>query len=193
MDTAFWQKSFAAEVKATVPGYDLASIVIIAIPWCTGTVIGLTARAIEKTPVWYTYPRQLTDLEVNSGLVMPYVLRSLLGTGATAGLLVLIFMAITSTISSSMIAVSSIISMDFYRTYFNPHASDRKTLRVSHIGVVFHGCFMAGFAIMVRFSWLEYPLQPAEGRRNGCNSLAWLEIYSYRPDRRPVLHCLYVC
>ncbi|QSZ36686.1 hypothetical protein DSL72_006567 [Monilinia vaccinii-corymbosi] len=89
---------------------------------------------------------------VNSGLVMPYVLRSLLGRGATAGLLVLIFMAITSTVSSSMIAVSSIISLDFFRTYIDPHASDRKTLKVSHLGVVFHGCFMAGFAIMLEYA-----------------------------------------
>jgi urea-proton symporter len=180
MDTAFWQKSFAAEVSATVPGYDLASVVIIAIPWCTGTVIGLTARAIEKTPVWYTYPRQLTTLEINSGLVMPYVLRSLLGTGATAGLLVLIFMAITSTISSSMIAVSSIISMDFYRTYFNPRASDRKTLRVSHIGVVFHGCFMAGFAIMLVYAgatnyWATYfrPIVACPGILPMVLALSW--------------------
>lgn len=83
---------------------------------------------------------------------MPYVLKSLLGTGATSGLLVLIFMAITSTVSSSMIAVSSIISLDFFRTYVNPRASDRKTLQVSHIGVVFHGCFMAGFAIMLQYA-----------------------------------------
>ena len=75
MDTAFWQKSFAAEVSAVVPGYDLASAVIIAIPWCTGTIIGLTARAIEKTPVWFTYPERLSLDEVNAGLVMPYVLR----------------------------------------------------------------------------------------------------------------------
>lgn len=152
MDTAFWQKSFASEVSATVPGYDLASIVIIAIPWCTGTIFGLTARAIEKTPVWILYPETLTATQVNSGLVMPYVLKSLLGTGATAGLLVLIFMAITSTVSSSMIAVSSIISLDFFRTYINPFASDKKTLKISHLGVVGHGCFMAGFAIMLEYA-----------------------------------------
>ncbi|KAF2770458.1 SSS family solute:Na+ symporter [Teratosphaeria nubilosa] len=152
MDTAFWQKSFASEVNATVPGYDLASLAIIAIPWCTGTVLGLSARAIEKTPVWYTYPEQLTLKQVNSGLVMPYVIRSLLGTGPTTGLLLLIFMAITSTVSSSMIAVSSIISLDFFRTYINPRASDRKTLQVSHLGVVFHGCFMAGFALMLNYA-----------------------------------------
>ncbi|EXJ72193.1 uncharacterized protein A1O5_04697 [Cladophialophora psammophila CBS 110553] len=152
MDTAFWQKSFASEVHSTVPAYDLVSIVILAIPWCTGTIIGLSARAIEKTPIWFDYPNTLTATQVNSGLVMPYVLKSLLGTGATAGLLVLIFMAITSTVSSSMIAVSSIISLDFFRTYINPHASDRKTLKVSHWGVVFHGCFMAGFAIMLEYA-----------------------------------------
>ncbi|TGO42354.1 hypothetical protein BHYA_0009g00330 [Botrytis hyacinthi] len=152
MDTAFWQKSFASEVHSTVPAYDLVSIVIIAIPWCTGTIIGLSARAIEKTPIWFDYPNTLTITQVNSGMVMPYVLRSLLGKGATTGLLVLVFMAITSTVSSSMIAVSSIISLDLFRTYINPAASDRKTLKVSHWGVVFHGCFMAGFAIMLEYA-----------------------------------------
>lgn len=152
MDTGFWQKSFASEVRSTVPAYGLVSVVILAIPWCTGTIIGLSARAIEKTPIWFDYPNILTLKQVNSGLVMPYVLRSLLGEGATTGLLVLIFMAITSTVSSSMIAVSSIISLDGYRTYINPRASDRKTLQVSHWGVVFHGCFMAAFAIMLEYA-----------------------------------------
>jgi Na+/proline symporter len=115
----------------------LVSVVILAVPWCTGTIIGLSARAIEHTPVWVGYPNTLTLTQVNSGMVMPYVLRSLLGHGATAGLLVLVFMAITSTVSSSVIA-------DFFRTYINPMASDRKTLSVSHWGVVVHGCFMAG-------------------------------------------------
>ncbi|KAG9588854.1 SSS family solute:Na+ symporter, partial [Aureobasidium melanogenum] len=152
MDTAFWQKSFASEVESVVPAYDLVSVVILAVPWCTGTIIGLSARAIEKTPVWFDYPNLLTEKQVNSGLVMPYVLRSLLGKGATSGLLVLIFMAITSTVSSSVIAVSSIISQDFYRSYINPKASDRKILKVSHFGVVGHGCFMAGFAIMLQYA-----------------------------------------
>ncbi|KAH0388605.1 SSS family solute:Na+ symporter, partial [Aureobasidium melanogenum] len=152
MDTAFWQKSFASEVESVVPAYDLVSVVILAVPWCTGTIIGLSGRAIEKTPIWFDYPNLLTEKQVNSGLVMPYVLRSLLGKGATSGLLVLIFMAITSTVSSSVIAVSSIISQDFYRSYINPKASDRKILKVSHFGVVGHGCFMAGFAIMLQYA-----------------------------------------
>lgn len=151
MDTAFWQKSFASEVESVVPAYDMVSIVILAVPWCTGTIIGLSGRAIEKTPIWFDYPNLLTEKQVNSGMVMPYVLRSLLGEGATTGLLVLVFMAITSTVSSSVIAVSSIISLDFYRSYINPKASDRKILKVSHWGVVGHGAFMAGFAIMLQY------------------------------------------
>lgn len=51
MDTAFWQKSFASEVKSTVPAYALVSVVILAIPWCTDTIIGLAARAIEHNPI----------------------------------------------------------------------------------------------------------------------------------------------
>jgi Na+/proline symporter len=142
MDTAFWQKSFASEVHSTVPAYDLVSIVILAIPWCTGTIIGLSARAIEKTPIWFDYPNTLTVTQVNSGLVMPYVLRSLVGPGATAGLLVLIFMAITSTVSSSMIAVSSIISLDFF-----PHLHQPSRVRPQNPPGKPLGCYL---------SWLLY-------------------------------------
>lgn len=180
MDTAFWQKSFASDVKATVPAYALVSVVILAVPWCTGTIVGLSARAIESTPIWFDYPNKLTLKQVNSGMVMPYVLRSLLGQGATTGLLVLIFMAITSTISSSVIAVSSIISLDFFRTYINPKASDRKTLSVSHWGVVAHGCFMAGFAIMLEYAgatnnWSTYfrPIIACPGILPMILSLLW--------------------
>ncbi|KAF2845566.1 hypothetical protein T440DRAFT_544027 [Plenodomus tracheiphilus IPT5] len=152
MDTAFWQKSFASDVRSTVPSYVLVSVVILAVPWCTGTIVGLSARAIENTPIWFDYPNTLTLTQVNSGMVMPYVLRSVLGKSATTGLLVLIFMAITSTVSSSVIAVSSILSLDVFRTYVDPKASDRKTLSISHWGVVLHGCFMAGFAIMLEYA-----------------------------------------
>lgn len=90
---------------------------------------------------------------------MPYVLKSLLGTGACIGLLLLLFMAVTSTVSSSMIAVSSIISFDFYRTYFNPKATDRQTLKVSHWAVVFHGCFIAAWTIMLNYAGANGELQ----------------------------------
>jgi hypothetical protein len=120
-------------------------------------------------------------------MVMPYVLRSLLGHGATAGLLVLVFMAITSTVSSSVIAVSSIISLDFFRTYINPKASDRKTLSVSHWGVVVHGCFMAG-------KRTSLPLTPSANQTDKPQGFAIMLEYAGATNNwstyfRPIIAC----
>lgn len=101
--------------------------------------MGLSARVIETLPISPTYPRAFT------GFVMPYTIKALLGSGANVGMLLLLFMAVTSTVSSSMIAVSSIISFDI----------------VSHLGVCFHGVFITGFALALNYgganiSWMNY-------------------------------------
>jgi Na+/proline symporter len=152
-DTAFWQKSFASDVRATVPGYTLASAAIIAVPWGMGTVIGLTGRVIEDTPVFKALlPDGLTTDLVGNGMVLPLVLKSLLGDSAVRALLVLTFMAVTSTMSSSMIAVSSLVSFDILRTYLKPSASDGQILRVSHGAVVVHGFVIAAWTVMMNYS-----------------------------------------
>ncbi|KAI1760661.1 Sodium:solute symporter family-domain-containing protein [Hypoxylon sp. FL1150] len=161
MDTAFWQKSFASEVSATVPGYNLAAIAIFGIPWGLGTVVGLTARAIHNTPIFPSYPNTFTTAEVNSGLVMPYTVKALIGDQGIVAFFVLLFMALTSTVSSSMIAVSSILSFDVYKNYVNPKASDKKLLRVSHLAVVAHAVFITGVSLALNYggadmTWIGY-------------------------------------
>ncbi|KAK7739778.1 hypothetical protein SLS53_005748 [Cytospora paraplurivora] len=161
MDTAFWQKSFATEVSATVPGYNLAALSIFGIPWGLGTVIGLTARALHNTPIFPTYPGALTEADINAGMVMPYVIKALIGKQGVVAFLVLVFMALTSTVSSSMIAVSSIFSFDVYKTYINPRATDKKVVKVSHLAVLGMGVFMSGIAIALNYgganmTWLGY-------------------------------------
>ncbi|KAJ5659888.1 hypothetical protein N7507_006339 [Penicillium longicatenatum] len=161
MDTAFWQKSFATEVRATVPGYTIAAIAVFGIPWGLGTVIGLAARAIHNTPIFPTYPGELTSTEVSMGMVMPYTLKALLGDKGIIGFFFLLFMALTSTVSSSMIAVSSILSYDIYKTYLNPQVTDKKLVRVSHLTVVIHGIFITGISIAMNYgganmTWINY-------------------------------------
>ncbi|KAL7924614.1 Sodium:solute symporter family domain-containing protein [Trichoderma austrokoningii] len=161
MDTAFWQKSFATEVKATVPGYDLAAVAIFGIPWGLGTVIGLTARAIHNTPIFPTYPGEFSPDLVNAGLVMPYTIKALIGDKGIVAFFVLLFMALTSTVSSSMIAVSSILSFDVYKTYIDPKASDKKIMRVSHLAIVFHAIFITGISLALNYggadmTWIGY-------------------------------------
>ncbi|KAI1384419.1 Sodium:solute symporter family-domain-containing protein [Hypoxylon trugodes] len=161
MDTAFWQKSFASEVSATVPGYNLAAISIFGIPWAIGTVVGLTARAIHNTPIFPSYPGEFTSAEVNAGLVMPYTVKALIGEQGIVALFVLMFMALTSTISSSLIAVSSILSFDVYKTYINPKASDKRLLHVSHLAVIAHAFFITGISLALNYggadmTWIGY-------------------------------------
>ncbi|KAI8962412.1 Sodium:solute symporter family-domain-containing protein [Daldinia sp. FL1419] len=161
MDTAFWQKSFASEVSATVPGYNLAAVAIFGIPWGLGTVIGLAARAIHNTPIFPSYPGPFTSAEVNAGLVMPYTVKALIGDQGIVAFFVLLFMALTSTVSSSMIAVSSILSFDVYKNYINPKASDKKLLKVSHLAVVAHAIFITGVSLALNYggadmTWIGY-------------------------------------
>lgn len=159
MDTSFWQKSFASKPESTVPAYGLAALAIFAVPWGLGTVIGLTCRAIEFTPIFPTHGMSSEDL--GNGLVMPYTVYAILGSGAAGGVIVLIFMAVTSSLSSSFIGVSSIMSFDLYRTYLYPKANDRHTVRASHLSVVIFGCFLTGFTIMLKYvgadiNWVNY-------------------------------------
>ncbi|KAJ6076108.1 hypothetical protein N7499_008089 [Penicillium canescens] len=161
MDTAFWQKSFATEVQATVPGYNIAALAVFGIPWGLGTVLGLTARAIHNTPIFPTYPGALTSTEVSMGMVMPYTIKALIGDKGIIGFFFLLFMALTSTISSSMIAVSSILSYDLYKTYLNPKVTDKQLVRVSHLTVVIHGVFITGISIAMNYgganmTWINY-------------------------------------
>jgi len=160
-DTAFWQKSFASEVYSTVPGYDLAAIAIFGIPWGLGSVIGLAARAIENTPIFPTYLGIFTPAQIGSGMVMPYVVKTLIGNGGVVSILLLLFMVVNSTVSSSMIAVSSILSFDIYRSYINRNATDKQVVRASHLGVVFHGFFITGIAMALNYgganlTWVGY-------------------------------------
>jgi len=79
-------------------------------------------------------------------------------------MLLCLFMSVTSTVSSSSIAVSSILSFDLYRTYINPRATDSQVVRVSHFAVIFHGCFITGIALALNYgganmTWLGY-VQP---------------------------------
>lgn len=95
------------------------------------------------------------------GMVMPYVLKALIGTKGIVGFFFLLFMALTSTVSSSMIAVSSILSYDLYKTYLNPRVTDQGLVRVSHMSVVIYGVFITGISIAMNYgganmTWINY-------------------------------------
>jgi Na+/pantothenate symporter len=58
-------------------------------------------------------------------------------------------MAVTSTANSELVAVSSLIAYDIYRTYMNPKATGKDIIRVSRYGIVGFGAFMGVLAIVL--------------------------------------------
>lgn len=105
----------------------------------------------------------MTPSEVSSGLVLPYAAITIAGKGGAAAILLMIFMAVTSTLSAQVIAVSSILSFDVYREYFKRTANDRDVIRASHLGVIFFAAFAAGFSTMLHYvgvdlGWTLYML-----------------------------------
>lgn len=105
----------------------------------------------------------MTATEVSNGLVLPYAFMIVAGKGGAACILLITFMAVTSTLSAQVIAVSSIISFDMYRTWINPQATDGDVIRWSHYGVIFFAIFAAAFSTMLHYvgvdlGWTLYML-----------------------------------
>ncbi|KAJ6781649.1 hypothetical protein PWT90_01399 [Aphanocladium album] len=155
MDTGFFAKAFSAAPHAVVPGYIVGGIAYFAIPWSLGTIMSLSALALEQYPIFPTYPRLMTPLEVSNGLVLPYAAVAVAGKGGAVAVLLMVFMAVTSTISAQVISVSSIISFDIYRQYINREAKDRDAIRWSHIGVVGFGLFAAAFSTALHYGKVD--------------------------------------
>ena len=100
---------------------------------------------------------------------MPYVAYAILGKGGVAAVLLMIFQAITSALSSGReglglipfihssctdeypcaetVAVTSLITYDIYRTYINPSAAGKQILLVSHVTVVVFSVVVALVAV----------------------------------------------
>lgn len=109
--------------------------------------MGLSALALENNPRFPTYPNPLSEAEVSAGLALPYAAVALLGKGGAVATLLIVFMAVTSATSSELIAVSSIFTYDLYRTYFNPSASGKKLIWISHCIVCGYAAFIATFSV----------------------------------------------
>ncbi|WQF75050.1 Putative sodium/solute symporter, sodium/glucose symporter superfamily [Colletotrichum destructivum] len=163
MDTGYFLKAFAASPHAVVPGYVIGGISYFGIPWCLGTIVGMASLGLEALPVFPTYPRSMTSAEVTSGLALPYVAIAVAGKGGAVAVLLMTFMAVTSTLSAQILAVSSILTFDIYRVYFNKNAGNKEVIKWGHLGVVSFGVLAAGFTSMFHYigvdmGWTLYML-----------------------------------
>ena len=140
------EQAIAASPVDALPGYVMGGLSWFAIPWLCATTMGLSALALESSPVFPTYPARMADADVTAGLVLPNAAVAMLGKGGAGASLILIFMAVTSASSAEYIAVSSIFTYDIYQTYFNPQASGKMLINMAHTFVVIYAILLAAFS-----------------------------------------------
>ncbi|SGZ47654.1 CIC11C00000003181 [Sungouiella intermedia] len=155
LDNGYFNKAFASDPVATMPGYVLGGLAWFAIPMFMATTMGLTALSLQNTPAWPTYPEKMTSAEVSAGLVLPNAAVALLGKSGAVMSLLLVFMAVTSAMSAELIAVSTIYTYDIYRSYINPKASGKTLIFMSHASVIAFAYIMAGFAIGLYYAGIS--------------------------------------
>ena len=140
VDQAYWQRAIAAQPSSTVKGFLLGGMCWFAIPFTLATTMGLTGVALDVN---------LTPEQVQLGLVVPAAASVLMGEIGAIMVLVMLFMAVTSAGSAELIAVSSLITYDVYRTYKNPNATGKQLLKVSRGVIVAFGLGMGALAVVL--------------------------------------------
>ncbi|KAI1150353.1 Na+/solute symporter [Nemania diffusa] len=155
LDNGYWNKAISSSPAHALPGYILGGLSWFAIPWLTASTMGLVALALENTPAFPTFPNRMTEDEISSGLVLPYAAVALLGKGGAAATLLIVFFAVTSALSSELIAVSSIFTYDLYRGYFRPEASGKRLIYTSHVIVCVYALFISTFSVGLYYAGIS--------------------------------------
>ncbi|KAI5362289.1 Putative sodium/solute symporter, sodium/glucose symporter superfamily [Septoria linicola] len=159
LDQAYWQRAIASRPETSVKAYILGGIAWYGIPFGFATAMGLGCAALTGDPRFPTYPNPLTPEQNSAGLSSPATAIALLGQGGAVLMLVLLFMAVTSSTSAELIAVSSLLTFDVYKTYIKPDAPSTKLVQISHYGIMIYALVLAAFccvlnAVGLNLTWL---------------------------------------
>ncbi|KID89937.1 urea active transporter [Metarhizium guizhouense ARSEF 977] len=147
LDNGYYNKAIAAHPVHALPGYIMGGLAWFAIPWLTATTLGLSALALESSPRFPTFPNRMTEAEVSAGLALPYAAVALLGKGGAAATLVMVFLAVTSSFNSELVATSSIFTYDIYRTYVRPGAKGKHLIYMSHVCMVVYAAVICCISV----------------------------------------------
>lgn len=116
VDQSYWQSSVAAKPKQGVLGFLAGGLVWFSIPFALATTMGLAYIALsaqQNKPL-------LSNEEVELGLVLPVVAQRMFGRAGEMMIIVMILMAVVSTGSAEVVAVTSILVYDIYQLYLKP-------------------------------------------------------------------------
>ncbi|CAN8101909.1 unnamed protein product [Discula destructiva] len=159
LDQAYWQRAIASRPETSVKAYLFGGMAWYGIPFGFATIAGLGCAALTASPSFPTFPNPLSAAQNGSGLSAPAMAIALLGKGGAGLLLLLLFMAVTSSTSAELIAVSSLITFDVYKTYIKPSATSDQLVRMSHIGIIIFSLVLSAFccilnAVGINLTWI---------------------------------------
>lgn len=130
VDQAYWQRAIAARPRSAVKGFLIGGLAWFAIPFALATTLGLGAVAVGVT---------LTPYQIGMGLIAPTAASQMLGDMGAILLLTVLFTAVTSAGSAELVAVSSLVTYDVYRTYIKPSSSGRELMKISRLAILGFG------------------------------------------------------
>jgi SSS family transporter len=159
LDQAYWQRAIASRPETAVRAYIFGGIAWYGIPFGFATAMGLGCAALTSSPSFPTYPNALTAAQNSAGLSSPATAIALLGKGGAGLMLLLLFMAVTSSTSAELIAVSSLLTFDVYKTYIKPTATSMELVKISHYAIILYAVVLAAFccilnAVSIDLTWL---------------------------------------
>ncbi|XP_055343852.1 uncharacterized protein LOC129591971 isoform X2 [Paramacrobiotus metropolitanus] len=116
VDQSYWQIAVASKPRQVVYGYLAGGLVWFAVPFGMSTTMGLGYLSLSSergTPM-------LRPDDQDAGLVPAIVAQTLLGTQGAFIILLALLLAVISTASAEVMAVTSIIVHDLYQVYWKP-------------------------------------------------------------------------
>ncbi|KDR74929.1 hypothetical protein GALMADRAFT_227273 [Galerina marginata CBS 339.88] len=156
-DQGYWSRAIASNPSTTARAYFLGGIAWFSVPFCCGTMLGLTARGLGTLP---DFPA-LSAHELGAGLAAVRTVSYLMGTTGSVLMLLLVFLSVTSALSAELIATSTLLSYDVYRHYFRPQATSQEIVTASRYLTALWAVFSASLAsilcaVGITLGWLFY-------------------------------------
>ncbi|WAQ99316.1 DUR3-like protein, partial [Mya arenaria] len=115
-DQANWQSRIAAKPTEGVLGFFMAAYLWFVIAPCLSVTATTTYFAMSLKNGTHL----LSESEIDNGYITPFVMNFLHGETGGYLLLTMLMMALMSTGSGEVMAISSIVVYDIYKTYINP-------------------------------------------------------------------------
>jgi hypothetical protein len=138
----------------------MGAIAWFGMPFSFGTAMGLGCAALTGLPSFPAYPNGLSAEQIGAGLSAPAVSVGCLAKKiGGALLLLLLFMAVTLSTSAELVAVSSLVTFDIYKTYIKPLATSAELVRSSHYAIIGYSLVLAAFCslangVHLNLTWL---------------------------------------